>query len=532
MLLNRVETRREGVDSRVAGGSLSRGEGDFAHVPEPAAGEKRFLEPFSGQLSDRGASRRAPVTAEEAPNRRFVMACYGVHSGRAVSVALLAAVAVVATPHVVTAQSVSWYVETVDAAGDVGYCGSLSLDGSGCPHISYSGSTDLRYAYWDASGWHIETVDATAWSGDYTSLALHWTGRPRISYYDLTNGDLRYAYQDASGWHIEFPDSVGDVGRCSSLALSALGRPRISYQDYTNKDLKYARRDASGWHTETVDAAGNVGWGTSLALDASDYPHIGYRDAGDDDLEYAWQDASGWHTETVDWGVGGLDPSLALDASGWPRISYGGNGNLKYAWRDASGWQTEIVDSAVSTGYYSSVALDVSGWPRISYYDYSNYDLKYAYRDASGWHLETVDWAGDVGKFTSLALDSSDRPRISYSDYTNHDLRYACGLSALVVTGTLSNGQLVLDWTGVADAANYWVYGADNLAHFKPGIVSPYQYRLITLSSGTTTWSNSNGICDPAHNWTYLVLAVNATEHAVGLSNRVGEHDFGMTIDK
>jgi hypothetical protein len=76
-------------------------------------------------------------------------------------------------------------------------------------------------------------------------------------------------------------------------------------------------------------------------------------------------------------------------------------------------------------------------------------------------------------------------------------------------------------------AASYWVYGADNQAYFEPGFSPGYLYRLATLSPIATSWSSANGVGDPDHNWTYLVLAVDAGEQELIRSNRVGEFDFG-----
>jgi hypothetical protein len=95
------------------------------------------------------------------------------------------------------------------------------------------------------------------------------------------------------------------------------------------------------------------------------------------------------------------------------------------AYQDASGWHIETVDSKEDIGEYTSLALDANGYPHISYYDTTNDDLKYAYQDASGWHIETVDSEEDIGQHTSLALDRSGYPHISYYDDTNYDLKYA-----------------------------------------------------------------------------------------------------------
>ena len=102
--------------------------------------------------------------------------------------------------------------------------------------------------------------------------------------------------------------------------------------------------------------------------------------------------------------------------------------------------------------------------------------------------------------------------------------------SPMVLTGSVASGQLVLDWTSRPGAAAYWVYGADNNAYFPPGLTSPYQHRLAVLPPLVTTWSCSNGICDPDHNWTYLVVAVDAGDQELARSNYFGECDVGTVV--
>jgi len=441
-----------------------------------------------------------------------------------------------------TALGQTWEIEVVDAAG--GLDPSLVLDGSGYPHISHIGG-DLKYAWRDASGWHFQVADAGG-GLRYTSLALDASGNPRISYHAQVGqpsyADLKYAYRDASGWHTQTVDiDMGYDGAGTSLALDASGWPSISYYDAENYDLKYAWLDASGWHTEAVDTPDYQGWGSSLELDGTGHPHISYG-AGppNSDLKYAYKDGTGWHIQTVDAaGYVGTETSLALDGSGWPHISYSddGNRNLKYAWRDVSGWHTQIVDAAGNVGWYTSLALDTSGYPHISYsYDDGtglNSDLKYAYRDASGWRTQTVDSTeGRAGEGTSLALDGSGYPHIGYRDVTNQDLKYAYvpAPPSLVLGGELMGGELQLTWGTVTQASAYWVYGASNLPWFVPGGAPGYQYRIEVLPQGTTTWSSAAGIGDPAVNWTYLVMAVNALNLEVTRSNRVGEEDYQADI--
>jgi hypothetical protein len=78
-----------------------------------------------------------------------------------------------------------------------------------------------------------------------------------------------------------------------------------------------------------------------------------------------------------------------------------------------------------------------------------------------------------------------------------------------------------LQWTPLNGAAQYWLYHACNDAHFDPAFASHAAY-----PPQVTTWSSPFHWGDPANNWTYLVLAVDASDQVIGMSNRVGEFDF------
>lgn len=88
-------------------------------------------------------------------------------------------------------------------------------------------------------------------------------------------------------------------------------------------------------------------------------------------------------------------------------------------------------------------------------------------------------------------------------------------------------GNLQLTWTSVSGASAYWIYGASNDHYFVPGTLSPYEHRLATVGSGTTTWSSTNGIGDTVNNWSYLIIAVDGSSAEISRSNRAGEFDFG-----
>ncbi len=79
---------------------------------------------------------------------------------------------------------------------------------------------------------------------------------------------------------------------------------------------------------------------------------------------YAFREASAWQMDTFD--GNGLNPSLALDASGTAHISYltGGGGELSYAMSAGSSWEIEALEPA-SLGETSIALYD--GQPRISF---------------------------------------------------------------------------------------------------------------------------------------------------------------------
>ncbi len=229
--------------------------------------------------------------------------------------------------------------------------------------------------------------------------------------------------------------SGGTLGLYPSLAFDAYNKPHITYYDATNADLKYYEVDCSGYACvrlyETIDSTGDVGQYSSLAIDAGGWPHVSYHDETNGDLQYAYKDATGWHTETVvpDFHTGEYT-SLALDSQDHPHISYydATRGVLRYVSYDGSAWTPpELVDDVVGvdSGRYSSLKLDFYDYPRISYYDVTNGDLKYAWADSSGWYPEVVYSTGDVGQYSSLDLEPGGFPRIAFYDATNGDLLYS-----------------------------------------------------------------------------------------------------------
>ncbi len=137
---------------------------------------------------------------------------------------------------------VGWTLEIVDS-GFFGWETSIDLDSYDRPYISYYdfASHDLLLAKKLHVTWLVETVDAAGDVGRYNSISLDSLGYSQISYYDSTNGDLKYARQAGSStWTIERIDSDSNVGLYTSLALDSYDRPHISYYNATGGYLKYA----------------------------------------------------------------------------------------------------------------------------------------------------------------------------------------------------------------------------------------------------------------------------------------------------
>ncbi len=345
--------------------------------------------------------------------------------------------------------SAGWHFETVDSHGNVA-AGSLALDTSGVPHISYIDYPDqLKYATLDASGWYTQTLDA--YGGWSNSLALDDQGYPHISYVGSGWDEIKYAFQDGSGWHTQSVSTYDDGELSStSVALDVNGDPHISYGGWSyvsnTADLMYAYLATSGWLTQTVHTEGDAY--TSIALESNGRVHLTSYDIDTQQLTYASQNGSNWQIQSVDRGGDpGRFSSLMLDAGGLPHIGHVDfrfgqtvGAHVSYVNKDLSGWQTSDVEVVGFDGGFTSLGLDGNDVPFISYYSgWDDHDLRCATEDVSGWHIESVETGIDsfyFSKETSLRLDDNDYPHISYlSLYSSaRDLKYAY----LDVTGWIS----------------------------------------------------------------------------------------------
>ena len=176
------------------------------------------------------------------------------------------------------------------------------------------------YAFSDGSSLATETVDSgyqVGWSG---SIALDLSDVPHVSYMDYFNKDLKYASWNGSSWSVETVDAAGNVGSFSSLALDSSGRPHIAYLDSTNSSMKYAWWDGGTWNTEVVDSTWDANLNASLALDFNDNPHISYR--APSGVKYARWNGTSWEIQTLAYPLRGSRTSLAFDSNWDVHVAY------------------------------------------------------------------------------------------------------------------------------------------------------------------------------------------------------------------
>lgn len=216
------------------------------------------------------------------------------------------------------------------------------------------------------------------------------------------------------------------------ILIIPTGSVKDNFGNELTYDYQLAFNTVRSWQFDTIDNTGYVGRHPSMVLDDSGMPHISYYDEINQDLKYAYQDTEGWHYETADrTGYVGRYSALTLDDSGCPHITYISESNqdsqqVKYAYKDADGWHIDIVDTVGSCSSAPSIAIDPWGTVLISYYNRTRNSLVLAYKDSSDWQKEFLDgsqtWKGLTG--ISLAVDKSGTPCISYCDASNGELKY------------------------------------------------------------------------------------------------------------
>jgi len=327
---------------------------------------------------------------------------------------------------------IHWQIET--ASNDYGNHPSLALDSLGQPHISYNTNGGVKHTWREGTKWGVETIGPSDVDAP-TSLAISKpSGYLHLSYY--SGHYLKHVWFNGSRWQSEFIDTDlrGSLGGPQhSLALDRSNQPHLAYYlpvvfPDAEARLEYAssvgtENGSFQWASETIDS-GYIGMYPSLTLDASDRPHVTYCDYSKPvgGVKYAQRDGTHWRIELIDsWQTTVQAPckftTLVLDNLGHPHISYvnGASGVLKYAWHDGNTWHSEIVTNinVVDThGPPAVLALDGAGNPHLVF-DNGGV-IRHAWRTGAYWQFETLEWNASPGRGVALAIDAFDRLHVSY----------------------------------------------------------------------------------------------------------------------
>lgn len=377
-------------------------------------------------------------------------------------------VALIAAGLLLTTSSSGAASNTITQPDIGGQFTSLKLDSSGNPVIShYDPMThDLKVVHCGnatcSTGNAITAPDPTGLDDQMypvtTSLVLAAGDVPVVSYLDAlstTQANMKLVHcgnPACTTPTIRTLDSswppTHQVGLWNSLALNTAGNPVVSYYMQPHDILKALFcNDAtcSSYGLQNVDSLAITGLYASMVLDASGFPVISYYDQTAGDLKVAHCGNASCSSSTITT-VDGAAPaaqvgkytSLALDASGFPVVSYYNetNGDLKVVHcgdaNCSSGNTIATPDAGGTVGQHTSLALDAAGNPVVSYYNVGGSALKVLHcGDATctaGNTITMPDAAGIVGQYTSLALDGAGNAVVSYYDATDGKLNVLrCG---------------------------------------------------------------------------------------------------------
>ncbi len=344
---------------------------------------------------------------------------------------------------------------------------SLHLDSNGIPCIAWAGGLwigwlNIFYSKWNGTYWAdidgegVESISINAPTGGYPEdvcLYLDNLNNPHIVWSDYpadltwTTKDIYYTKWNGNTW----VDADGSFYESITLGVNTDG-----WQINLDFVLDNLNRPNIVWvmvdpfvNMPGYSALRFLKWNGSL-----------------------WVDADGTGIESMNiLGPGGYsirDPVIRLDSSGNPHIVWSGwnsassfQTKINYlywngsSWVDVDGAGVESMSLPLSDdGYGPSLALDSSDNPHISFYSSTGiYYIRwngYEWVDADGTGLEAAKI--DNNSFdvlyvfqnnTSLALDNQGRPSVSwYDDSEGMDyiyyLRYDCPVTIPTITPTFT----------------------------------------------------------------------------------------------
>jgi hypothetical protein len=420
-------------------------------------------------------------------------------------------------------QAGGWLVETVDAAGNIGWQTSVfarvtpSLE----VQVSYYDqiAKDLKLATSPFGAWTMATLDSEQDAGKYNSLVIDGSGGRWISYYK--SAQTVRVWTTSAG----IPDPARDFGAFNDV-VAVGSETHISYSGVLpittvnrRAQLRHAFWNGAAWASETIEDTeaklGSYSF-TSIARNSAEGTyHVSYR-APNGRLRHAWGTTGSWTIEEVlpgnkdTSGIG--QTSVLAMPSGEVHILYsraGSGGGLFHVWKSGGVWGVERIASGFGVMTPSAAAVTPGGII-VAVYRSDTRDLV-LFRSGP-WTPETIDSAGDVGQFASVFHDAAGCTHIAYVKNDTRDLKYAreCAPSPPVLTaygatpGTANEGApialsasafdingdpITFQWQQVAPATPVGYFYNANIANTT--------YRIPPIGTPLQAFTLEVRACDP-----------------------------------
>jgi hypothetical protein len=305
-----------------------------------------------------------------------------------------------------------WTVEE----SSFGNYGSIDVDSSGQPSVSFVGHDDLldaytiRFAHLHDGNWNSETVlqrdDAFIGQNGF-DIEVDRVNDIHLSYLDGKNDILMYAKEVSDSWQIS------DIAQAhpeasSSVATDSLNRPYIAYHGlHGDETVDLAQWTGSGWITMTVDSA-TTDSPVVVRIDDQDNLHLGYVDGT---LRYALWDGNEWQYHSLDTTNLGSSFAMAIDSLGRPNFMYCESTNLREAHWDGVLWEYDTIAWNCPLRRVS-MEIDQNNNIHAAFQnDYSGIVL-YASKIDDWWDLEQIETVYAYVN-VSLALNRNGNPGVS-----------------------------------------------------------------------------------------------------------------------
>ncbi|MFO7851580.1 MAG: choice-of-anchor D domain-containing protein [Bacteroidota bacterium] len=298
--------------------------------------------------------------------------------------------------------------------------------------------------------WEKELIGA----GSSGSIVLDSTGMPHMSYLNShTYGNVVYSKKEGNQWLSTVLTASGDID-CVALALDNEGKPHIIYSEFDDatftSDLKYIKLQEGEWTSpETITTTDYGFWSLSIKIDAADYIHITYLEtsvpAGTGHIIYYNNLSGSWVSEMVNdrsQNPSTSDVSMDVDDNGYVHIVsyFPSMGGPAYVTNSPDGdWSNFIL---IQTNWYggqlekmfNDIALDRDGKPHISYVGSIDgeavEDHRYAKIDPYGLFVsQRVDEGSWFSSGNAIACDPDGVVHIVYFHWESEEVRYTMNYS-------------------------------------------------------------------------------------------------------